>query len=588
MSTEQNPTTEMQAFAKLVDQFFDEKMSDLTQGMSPIAITLAFSDWLMHLASSPGEQLLRAQQAWTFFQAALQNSVHPVASDPSSAETETDPRFKDSTWSQWPYRVLKDNFKTTEKWWHEGSQLDGVSTHHQQLVNFFGQHALYSLSPSNWLLTNPEVMRQGVDSMGMSWLKGLQNYWQDQREAFAHKTHAIPIGENPLPFEPGSDVAVTPGKVVFRNELIELIQYQAQTAQVHKEPLLIVPSCIMKYYILDLSPQNSMVRYLVEQGFTVFIISWRNPDAELRHLGLDDYLLEGVMEALAQVHMQTKAKRVHSMGYCLGGTFLSIVAALMAKGYDYVHPLPELASVSLLAAQTDFTEPGEIGVFIDHDQVKNLRKEMAKKGYLTGKQMAESFRFLNPRDLIWSRSTQRYLLGKDEITNDMMSWNRDVTRLPEHMHGEYLTSLFLNNALAEGHFRVNKTSVALMDIQAPLMIVGTIRDHVSPWRSVYKIHLTTDTDTTFILTSGGHNAGIVSEPGHPHRDYQMKRRVKGDKWIEPEDWFKQAPQYQGSWWTAWSEWLAQQSSSLVQAPKIATQSVLGDAPGEYVLTRYDD
>jgi polyhydroxyalkanoate synthase len=180
------------------------------------------------------------------------------------------------------------------------------------------------------------------------------------------------------------------------------------------------------------------------------------------------------------------------------------------------------------------------------------------------------------------------LLGKDEITNDMMSWNRDVTRLPEHMHGEYLTSLFLNNALAEGHFRVNKTSVALMDIQAPLMIVGTIRDHVSPWRSVYKIHLTTDTDTTFILTSGGHNAGIVSEPGHPHRDYQMKRRVKGDKWIEPEDWFKQAPQYQGSWWTAWSEWLAQQSSSKVQAPKIATKSVLCDAPGKYVLTRYDD
>ena len=588
MTNAQNTPQQVKAFAQLVDQFFDEKMSDLTQGMSPIAITLAFSDWLMHLASSPGEQIVRTQQAWSFLQELLANVGQSLTALDATGQADNDPRFKDPTWTQWPYSVLKDNFKTTEAWWKEGAQLDGVSTHHQQLVNFFGQHALYALSPSNWLLTNPEVIRQGVDSMGMTWLKGLQNFWLDQREAIAHKTHAIPVGANPLPFEPGVDVAVTPGKVVFRNELIELIQYQAQTEQVHKEPVLIVPSCIMKYYILDLSPNNSMVRYLVEQGFTVFIISWRNPTAELRHLGMDAYLMDGVMEALAQVHRQTKAKRVHSMGYCLGGTFLSIVAALMAKGFEYVHPLPELASVSLLAAQTDFTEPGEIGVFIDHDQVQNLRKEMAKTGFLSGKQMAESFRFLNPRDLIWSRSTQRYLLGQDEITNDMMSWNRDVTRLPERMHGEYLTSLFLNNALAEGHLRVHQTSVALMDIQAPLLVVGTVRDHVSPWRSVYKIHLITDTDTTFILTSGGHNAGIVSEPGHPHRDYQMLRRVKGDPWRDPQDWFQCAPQYPGSWWTAWSQWLAQHSAGWVKAPKPAANAVVCDAPGTYVMTRYED
>jgi polyhydroxyalkanoate synthase len=348
----------------------------------------------------------------------------------------------------------------------------------------------------------------------------------------------------------------------------------------------------------------------------VFIISWRNPDASDRELGMQDYLQMGVMEAMAAVKAQTGAPRIHAMGYCLGGTFLAIVAAAMgrcgpapraaasraqARGKpsgqtlrrrrdDTICPdnLPELATVTLLAAQTDFSEPGQLGVFIDDDQLKTLRAEMARIGYLSGRQMAGSFQFLNSRDLVWSRNTRRYLLGQDEVGNDMMSWNTDLTRLPERMHSEYLSSLFLNNALASGHYRVAGKGVALTDISAPMLVVGTVRDHVSPWRSVYKIHLLTDAHITFILAAGGHNAGIVSEPGHANRSYQMDSAGKDSGWANPDEWVANAPVHEGSWWEAMHVWLRKRSGKMVAPPAMKPASILGDAPGEYVMVRYAD
>jgi polyhydroxyalkanoate synthase len=402
-------------------------------------------------------------------------------------------------------------------------------------------------------------------------------------------------------------VALTPGKVVFRNHLIELIQYLPTTAKVYPEPLLIVPSCIMKYYILDLSPANSMVRYLVGQGHTVFMISWRNPDASDRDLGMQDYLQMGVMQAMAAVQSRTGSPRLHGLGYCLGGTFLSIVAAALGRGGGQtpnrrrgqnpqrrqedaagLDKLPELASVTLLAASTDFSEPGELGIFIDDDQLNTLHEAMARTGYLSGQQMAGSFQFLNSRDLIWSRNTRRYLLGQDEVGNDMMSWNADLTRLPERMHSEYLSSLFLNNALASGHYRVGGVGVNLMDIKAPMLVVGTVRDRVSPWQSVYKIHQLTDTHITFILAAGGHNAGIVSEPGHPHRSYQMDHSEQGQDWRESADWATHAPLFEGSWWDAMHTWLQARSGQPVPPPAIDPACILGDAPGENIRVRYVD
>lgn len=592
-------------FQQLDDQVH-ARLADSSMGLSPISLALAHADWALHLASSPGRQMLLAQKAVELGMQAWMGAFLPglVPGAEAQKPKDKDPRFGDEGWSEWPFNALKEGFKATDAWWREASQVEGVSRHHRHMVDFFARQSVDALSPSNWLMTNPTVIKTGLESGGQTWLKGYQRYLEDLQEH--HKSQATVHHDaslKPLPFAVGKDVAVTPGKVVYRNRLIELIQYTPTTKSVHPEPLLIVPSCIMKYYILDLSPENSMVRYLVGQGFTVFIISWRNPDESDRDLGMQDYLQLGVMDAMAAVKQGTGAERIHAMGYCLGGTFLSIVAAALARQErkshehmphrrreDMVRPdeLPELATVTLLAAQTDFSEPGELGVFIDDDQLKTLREAMAKTGYLSGKAMAGSFQFLNSRDLVWSRNTRRYLLGQDEVGNDMMSWNADVTRLPERMHSEYLSSLFLNNALASGHYRVAGEGVALMDIKAPMLVVGTVRDHVSPWHSVYKIHLLTDTHTTFVLAAGGHNAGIVSEPGHPRRSYQMASVEKGHGWTEPEEWVTQAPLIEGSWWEAMSAWLKARSSAPVAAPRLNPDQVLCDAPGEYVKVRYAD
>ena len=576
-----SPDTPLRHSAQQLDQALHSLWAQGSMGLSPIALSLAFLDWALHLSTSPGQQMLLMQQAL----AALPSSLDPAAE-------EKDPRFRHEAWQQWPYNGLKENYKTQVEQWLRATQVEGMSDHHRHMVNFFARQWLDALSPSNWPWSNPEVMRKGLDTGGQSWLKGWQQYLADIRRMPAQGDDSAQTLQ-PLPFEVGQAVATTPGKVVFRNRLIELIQYAPTTAKVHAEPLLIVPSCIMKYYILDLSPNNSMVRYLVNQGHTVFMVSWRNPDATDRDLGMDDYVRLGVLDAMAAIKAQTGAPRLHAMGYCLGGTFLSIAAAVLGRRTPprqrRADPkLPALASVALLAAQTDFSEPGELGVFIDDDQLKTLREDMAQKGYLSGKQMAGAFQFLNARDLVWSRNTHRYLLGEEEVGMDMMSWNADTTRLPERMHNEYLNALFLHNALAEGHFRFEGEGVALMDIQAPLLVVGTVRDHVSPWRSVYKIHLLTDTDTTFILAAGGHNAGIVSEPGHPHRSYQMHHVSPGHAWIEPQEWVKQASLHEGSWWVPMQHWLAKHSSPAVKARAIPARRALCDAPGDYVKVRYVD
>ncbi len=605
------PTEQQLASAHALDQAFRAQLTKVSMGLSPIALSLAYADWAMHLATSPGQQMLLAQRALSLSQQALAKPWQRVLAKEadSQASGEGDLRFNDPSWQQWPYSVLKESFQASEAWWREATQVEGISNHHRHMMEFFARQGLDALSPSNFARTNPVAVKTAQQSLGQSWLKGWQNLthdWLDQQQQ-KHRGSDDASRLKPLPFKVGKDVAVTPGKVVFRNHLIELIEYTATTAKVDPEPLLIVPSCIMKYYILDLSPANSMVRYLVEQGHTVFMLSWRNPDVSDRDLGMQEYLQGGVMAAMAAVKSLTGAPRIHALGYCLGGTFLAIVAAGLgrrkpqaqrragAKNTRRRHDdgvaldaMPELATVTILAGQSDFSEPGELGVFIDDEQLKTLRESMARTGYLSGKQMAGSFQFLNSRDLVWSHSTRRYLLGQDDIGNDMMSWNADVTRLPERMHNEYLSSLFLNNALAEGHYRVAGVGVALMDIRAPLLVVGTVRDHVSPWQSVYKIHLLTDTQTTFILVAGGHNAGIVSEPGHARRSYQINSVEKGHAWVEPDVWAAQAPVLEGSWWPAMHAWLHARSGKPVRAPVIDSKIVLGEAPGEYVMVRYAD
>jgi polyhydroxyalkanoate synthase len=559
-------------------------MSRATHGLSPAALMGAWFDWATHFTAAPGKQLELVEKAADKARRQARFAVRCATTlsntEPCIAPLPQDNRFSDDAWQMKPFNMIYQGFLLQQQWWHNVvTDVPGVTAQHERQLQFLTRQVLDMYSPSKFLPTNPEILRKTRDQVGQNLIRGMQNFLEDAQNAM---TGTPPAGaEN---FQPGRDVAATLGKVVYRNRLIELIQYAPLTDTVRPEPILIVPAWIMKYYILDLSQQNSMVRYLVEQGFTVFMISWKNPDEEDRDLTMEDYRQLGVMAALEAVQTIVPGQKIHATGYCLGGTLLAIAAAAIARGRD-----DPFASLTLLASQVDFTEPGELQLFINESQLAFLDSVMWKQGYLDTTQMGGAFQMLRSNDLIWSRAIRDYLMGERQPMNDLMAWNTDGTRMPYAMHSEYLRKMYLNNDLAEGRFQVGDRPVALSDIRAPIFSVGTLKDHVAPWHSVFKIHALTDTDVTFVLTSGGHNAGIVSEPGHPRRTFRIGTKDAMDRYVDPEAWQAGTESQDGSWWESWVEWLGAHSGKGTAPPDMSNVTsgypVVTDAPGTYVLQK---
>jgi polyhydroxyalkanoate synthase len=564
------------------DRSLHANIGKLTAGLSPAALALAYFDWASHIAVAPSKRIGLAGEAMRK-SIELFNYICRCGLDDGRAAHCIEPpphdrRFAGEPWQYWPFNVISQAFLLNEQWWHAATTgIRGVSRHHENVIEFTARQILDMLSPSNLPWTNPEVLERTTQQGGVNLANGLRNLIDDwQRAARGDK----PAGTEK--FVVGRDVAVTPGRIVYRNRLIELIRYAPATAKVRPEPVLIVPAWIMKYYILDLSPHNSLVKYLTGQGYTVFMVSWKNPTAQDRDLGMEDYRTLGVMAALDAIGEETNADHIHAAGYCLGGTLLSIAAAAMARDGDR-----RLKSVTLFAAQVDFTEAGELMLFIDESQIAFLEDLMWEEGYLDAQQMAGTFQLLHSNDLIWSRMVRTYLIGEREPLIDLMAWNADATRLPYRMHSEYLRHLFLDNDLAEGRFVAGAAPVALSDMRTPIFAVATVQDHVAPWRSTHKIHLLTDAEMTYVLTTGGHNAGIVSELSHKGRSYQVMTRPGGGHPLDPDTWQATAPRKDGSWWPEWTAWLDQRSGGFIDAERVGDPGrvapSLGPAPGTYVL-----
>ncbi len=552
-------------------------LAKATMGMSPIEVAMAVFDWFGHLAISPGkllelsESIVRKSVELARFggEALLANEALP------GSDTR---RMQSDGWQRWPFNVMAKGHELAKAWGSElTTGIEGVRPEHEAFVEFLARQVAELLSPANVPVLNPDVIEATWQERGANLKRGAKNFVDDRRRISKGK----PL-QGREEFEVGKHLAITPGKVTYENALIELIQYEPATDRVGAEPVLIIPAWIMKYYILDLEPEKSLVRFLVEQGHTVFIVSWKNPTAAESDMDMDDYLHSGVINSIDAVQTITGAPRIHAVGYCLGGTLLSIAAAYMAREGD-----DRLQSMSLFASQIDFRDAGEITLFLGESALSFLEARMDKKGFLDIESMVNAFTSLRVADLVYAPAVDRYLLGRDRKLNGLMAWNEDGTRMPCRMHGEYLRTCYLDNDLAEGRYEVAGVPVCVGDIRTPTFVLGTVTDHVAPWKSVYKARRLMNNEMTIVLTTGGHNAGIACGPDHPRRSYRMAVRRPGDLYVDPDRWVAETASHDGSWWRAWSDWLVERTSGDREPPPMGAPdagfAVLRDAPGRYVF-----
>ena len=565
-------------------------IGQFTGGMSPQALGGAWWNVLSRLALAPGRQAEVARTAIQktitlaqFTGSALRQAQRGTAVAPQAEGTPYANRFADPAWAKFPFNVLAQSFINASEVARTAVHgVPGTTAAAENLVDFTLREGLELLAPDNFLPTNPQLLEQTRAERGKNLARGVKHLAEDVRRMVKGLG---PVGvEN---YKVGEQIAASKGKVILRNSLMELIQYSPTTPKVYAEPVLIVPAWIMKYYILDLSPKNSLVKYLTDLGHTVFMISWKNPTAEDRDVTMDDYLSLGVLAALDTIgKVVPKKTKVHGVGYCIGGTLLAVAAATMAQKDD-----DRLASVTMFAAQTDFSEPGELAVFISPAQLSMLEAMMWKKGVLESRQMGGAFQMLRTYDLLWNPSVATYLKGERTGVNDLMAWNADGTRMAYRMHTDYLHQLYLNNDLAEGRYVALGETLDLAAIDVPMFVVGTETDHVAPWQSVYKVgKLVGSDDYTFCLTSGGHNAGIISGPQHPKRRHRVLATRSGARLPSPQQYLARVEPVQGSWWPTFAAWLASHSTATKVKPPAMGAAAKGvppldDAPGTYVFAR---
>ncbi len=543
----------------------------------------AFMELAANMLANPARIAEGQLRLWRDYMSLWQTSMLRMMGGqamPVASPAQHDKRFKDAAWhDNFLFDYVKQSYLITARWLHDQvASVEGLSENARKKVDFFTRQYIDALAPSNFALTNPEVFRETIASGGQNLVRGLNNLLDDIERGQGKLRISM---TDPKAFELGVNIATTPGKVVFQNDLMQLIQYEPATKKVRERPLLIIPPWINKYYILDLREKNSFIRYCVDEGMTVFVISWVNPDAKLANKDFEDYLLEGPLAALDAIEKATGERDANVVGYCLGGTLL---AAML--GYLAAKKQNRIASATFMTALVDFTAAGELEVFIDEAQVASLEKKMQERGFLEGSEMANTFNMLRANDLIWSFVINNYLLGRDPFPFDLLHWNCDSTRMPAKMHSFYLRNMYMGNKLREpGGVTLAGVPIDLSKVAVTTYFVSAMEDHIAPWKTTYAGTSLVKGKSRFVLSGSGHIAGMINPPAAKKYGYWTNDTPARSA----EDWLAAATQHEGSWWTDWRAWMEPYLGPEVPArvPGKGKLPVIEAAPGAYARLRAD-
>ncbi|HEX6691617.1 MAG TPA: class I poly(R)-hydroxyalkanoic acid synthase [Burkholderiales bacterium] len=565
--------------SRILGEFAQKQAESLSSAMrDELGIARAFMDLYSRAVADPSVMAAASVNWWIDSMRLWQSSwmkmlgvQAPAVAEPAKG----DARFKDQDWSSnFVFDYIKQSYLIAARHIREAvAGVEGLPPDSEKKVAFFTRQYVDALAPTNFLMTNPQVLRETVSSGGQNLVKGLHNLLNDLEKGGGELRVSM---TDEKAFQLGKNVATSPGKVVFQTELMQLIQYQPLTRDVYKRPLVIIPPWINKYYILDLREKNSFIRFAVEQGHTVFVLSWVNPDARLAQKGFEDYMTEGPLAALDYIEQATGEKQVNFIGYCLGGTLLgATLAYLKAKSQDRV------ACATFFVSLLDFSQPGELGVFIDEAQVANLEKKMNQRGYLEGSEMAGTFNLLRANDLVWSFVVNNYLMGKDPFPFDLLYWNADSTRMPARMHSFYLRNMYIRNLMGKpGGISLGGVPIDLSKVTVPAYFISTAEDHIAPWKTTYKGAKYLGGPVRFVLGGSGHIAGIVNPPAAKKYQFWTNEAMPET----PETWLQTATQKPGSWWEDWQAWMDKQNAG-EKVPARVPQKPLEDAPGSYAMLR---